>query len=79
MSIKVEKRRKVVAIETIHCDGPQHHGDTEMECDAITVDHGYGSPLDGDKHHFCGFICLRDWVLANKENAAWDRPERSAQ
>lgn len=64
MSIKHRKVRRVVRVDEIHCDGPKHKGDTQLQCDAITVEHGYGSPHDGDTHHFCGIGCLKDWAKA---------------
>ncbi len=65
LSIQESRRRMTVTVKTIHCDGPKHDGDTQLEFDAISVEHGSGSPFDGDTHHFCGFTCMKDWVLAN--------------
>jgi hypothetical protein len=49
---------------TYYCDGPNHKGDRRrhMEGCPFELEHGYGSPLDGDSHHFCSFPCLKDWV-----------------
>ena len=66
MSIKTRRVRKVVGVNEFHCDGPKHEGDTFMQCDAITVEHGYGSPHDGDTHHFCGVACLKDWAATQR-------------
>jgi hypothetical protein len=46
----------------MHCDGPRHQGETYMQCDAVVLEHGFGSPMDGDTQHFCSLSCLKDWV-----------------
>jgi hypothetical protein len=62
MSIKSTRKRITTSIESMHCDGPNHQGETFMQCDTITVEHGYGSPFDMETHHFCSVECLQDWA-----------------
>ena len=66
MSVKYKKVRRVVSEKQVHCDGPKHEGDTLMQCEAIHVSHGYGSPQDGDEQHFCSIRCLKDWARKQK-------------
>jgi YHS domain-containing protein len=61
MSIRQIPRRRTVYDKEWHCDGPNHQGDTYMDCDTITVSHGYGSDYDCETHHFCSHECMRDW------------------
>jgi hypothetical protein len=69
MSLRYVSKRRRVRIAQMHCDGPRHQSDTLMDFDSITVEHGYGSAMDGDTHHFCSITCLRDWALALKSPA----------
>jgi len=62
MSIRYISKRRRVQVEEMHCDGPLHQGETFMQCDTITLEHGYPSPMDGDTQHFCSLRCLKDWV-----------------
>ncbi len=68
MSIRETKKRRVVRIPEMHCDGPKHKGETFMQCDTITVSHGFGSPYDMDTHHFCCLACLQDWAAQDHSN-----------
>jgi hypothetical protein len=62
MSIKSFRKRVRTTISEMHCDGPKHQGETFMQCDTITVSHGYGSEYDMETHHFCSVKCLQDWA-----------------
>ena len=68
MTIKFAESVGIVREREFHCDGPNHKGDRYMQCDPLTLEHGYGSPFDGDTHHFCSLKCLQGWVT--KVNSA---------
>ncbi|HEY9774375.1 MAG TPA: hypothetical protein V6C81_11290 [Planktothrix sp.] len=75
MSVTYVSRRKRVKEPVFHCDGPHHQSKPQQIEDAIIMDHGYGSPFDGDQHHFCSISCLKDWA---QEQTDPHNPELSA-
>ncbi len=67
MSIKsVIVKMAEVTKDEIHCDGPNHVGDTLMEYDSITVRGGFGSYIDCQRFDFCEMACLADWAQARR-------------
>ena len=67
--IKESTEVQTVVVNQFHCDGPIHPGETFMDSDTITLDHGYGSPYDGEKQHFCSLDCARDWLAEHVQKS----------
>jgi len=65
MSFQHKRVRRRITISEMHCDGPRHSGDTEMQCDSVTLSWGFGTTRDMQNHHFCSENCLKQWVMKN--------------
>jgi hypothetical protein len=51
--------RKVKQIIGQKCDGCG----TKLTGIPITISFGFGSPLDGEKYHFCDFKCAIEFLI----------------